>query len=437
VSSLTTALPLPVRAYGRAVLARFFLACTVASSVFFALEAAAPGHMLVRNPGHVVPLPDWFTGPLADLRIHSTANQQGLALLAMCVAYLGLLAFASHVSARQVVFAIVSLNVLFALAPPLMSSDVFNYIDYGRFGALHGLDPYTSVAAALPGDPVYPFVGWRHAPTVYGPLFTVGSYPLALLSPAAALWSFKAIALLSSLSLTGLVWKAAERVGRPPVAAAAAVGLNPILLAWAVGGAHNDLLMLAVLLGGMLLVLRSREVAGGAALLAAVAIKATAGLALPFVLIGASRRARALAGVVAGAAFVGIVALVAFPGHELDVIHNLSVDQRLVSLHGVPNEVTQLFGPPRLTTNGRHIAQAVFLLAIVWLIVRVSRRGDWISTSGWALLVFAATSPWFLAWYSIWPLPLAALARDRRLLPATLLLQGYVMWNTLPRLLGH
>ena len=48
------------------------------------------------------------------------------------------------------------------------------------------------------------------------------------------------------------------------------------------GGGHNDLLMLMLVLAGVLLVLRSREALGGAAVLAAVAVKATAGVALPF-----------------------------------------------------------------------------------------------------------------------------------------------------------
>src|SRR5207249_2227877 len=98
---------------------------------------------------------------------------------------------------------------------------------------------------------------------------------------------------------------------------------------------------------------------------------------------------------------------------------------RSVALHSVPNELTQLLGPPHLTHAGHQIAEAVFLLAIVWLIVRVGRGGEWPGAGGWALLALAATSPWFLAWYTIWPLPLAALARDRRLLPATLVLQCY------------
>lgn len=437
MSTLTPALAVPARLRVRSLLAGVVLAALVASTAAFGLLAASPGHMLIRNPGHVA-LPGWFTGPLAGLRLHTTASREAIALIVLCAAYLALLPLASRLKPRHVVIAVVSLNVLFTLAPPLLSSDVFSYIAYGRIGALHGLDPYKVTPAMVQGDPVYGFVGWRHMPSIYGPLFTVGSYPLGLLSVPAALWSFKVLASLSSLALAALVWKLAEQFGRSGAEAAALVGLNPILLIWAVGGAHNDLLMLAVLLGGLVLVMGDRALAGGAALGAAVAIKITAGLALPFVLIGDRRRVRVFAGIALATAVSVLVAIFAFPDHALNLIQTYKLEQRLVALHSIPNEVTNVFGPPRLTPGGRQLAQALFLVAIAAALVRVVRTRDWIGTGGWAMVALVATSPWFVPWYSIWPLPFAAVARDRRLLlPATLALQAFAIGNVLPKLLAQ
>jgi Glycosyltransferase family 87 len=412
------------------------LGALVATTAVFALLAASPGHMLIRNPGRVA-LPDWFTGPLADLHLHTTAGREAWTLIAICAVYLAMLPFATRLRPRDVVIAIVGLNVLFTLAPPLLSSDVFSYISYGRIGALHGLDPYKVAPVHLPGDPAYDFVGWRHMPTIYGPLFTLGTYPLGLVSVATALWSFKALACLSSLALVALVWRLAEEAGRPGAAAAAIVGLNPVLLIWAVGGAHNDLLMMAVLLAGMLLVLRARPVAGGATLAAAVAIKITAGFALPFVLIGTARRWRVLAGIAACAVVCALVAAFAFPDHALNLIQTFKLEQRLVALHSIPNELTNLAGPPRLTHNGLEIARAAFLIATAALLVRVVRTRDWIGTCGWMMVALVTTSAWFVPWYTIWPLPFAAISRDRRLLVAVLALQAFVMGNVLPKLLAH
>lgn len=436
MSSLPTALSVPARVRARSLLAGTLLAALVAVTGVFGLLAASPGHMLIRNPGHVV-LPDWFTGPLADLRLHTTAGREAWALIVICAVYLAMLPLVTRLRARHVATGIVGLNVLFALAPPLLSSDVFSYIDYSRIGALHGLDPYRVTPAALPGDPVYHFVGWHHIPTIYGPLFTLGTYPLGLISVPAALWSFKLIACLSSIALAGLVWRLAEQFGHSGAAAAAVVGLNPVLLIWAVGGAHNDLLMLAIVLAGIMLLLRARPIAGGATLGAAVAIKITAGLALPFVLIGARRRWRVLIGIAACGLVCLIAAVVAFPDHGLNIIKTFELEQRLVALHSIPNELTNLAGPPRLTDSGRHIAQAAFLIAIAALLVRVVRTRDWIGTTGWAMVALVATSAWFVPWYTIWPLPFAAVSRDRRLLVAVLALQAFVMANVLPKLLAQ
>ncbi len=70
------------------------------------------------------------------------------------------------------------------------------------------------------------------------------------------------------------------------------MGLNPVLLELAVGGAHNDTLLLLALAAALVLTAgagssppSSRR--GAAALAAGVGVKVTAGLALPFLVLGA------------------------------------------------------------------------------------------------------------------------------------------------------
>ena len=148
-------------------------------------------------------------------------------------------------------------------------------------------------------------------------------------------------------------------------------------------------------------------------------------------------RVRMLGGIIAAAVVCALVAVFAFPDHGLNIIQTFKLEQRLVALHSIPNELTNLTGSPRLTDSGRQLADAVFLLAIAGLLVRVVRTRDWAGTTGWAMVALVTTSAWFVPWYTIWPLPFAAISRDRRLLAATLALQGFVLWNVLPRLLGY
>ena len=85
------------------------------------------------------------------------------------------------------------------------------------------------------------------------------SYLLAPLSIPASVLTYKAIAALSSLAIVALVWNGARLRGVDPVKAAALVGLNPLIVVYGVGGGHNDLLMLAPMVAGIVLLLQRRE----------------------------------------------------------------------------------------------------------------------------------------------------------------------------------
>jgi len=79
------------------------------------------------------------------------------------------------------------------------------------------------------------------------------------------------------------------------------------------------------------------------------------------------------------------------------------------------------------------IVDGLILAGMLYLLWRTYRGYDWISASAWALLLVAVTAPWLMPWYTIWPLPLAVISRDRRLLVATLAIQAiWVIHQTSP-----
>lgn len=128
-----------------------------------------------------------------------------------------------------VLAAVLALHVVFFLAPPMFSADVFGYIGYARLDELYGLDPYAHGAAAAPGDATAPFVRWHDIPSPYGPLFTAIGSPLAHVSVPLALWIWKAVAVLAGLACAALTWRVARQAGRDPLPATLFVGLNPLL----------------------------------------------------------------------------------------------------------------------------------------------------------------------------------------------------------------
>jgi alpha-1,6-mannosyltransferase len=383
------------------------------------------------------PVRGWAAGPLGTLPIHLTAAQLYLALAAMMIGWAGMVAFGARwLGARPVIAAIVALHVVYMVVPPVLSTDVFSYVDYARLGVVHHLNPYTASPSLAPYDPVFRYVHWRGTSSVYGPLFTVLSYGLASFSPAFALWSLKVLAAAASLGIVALLWRLAQRLDRSPVEAVAIFGLNPALVVWTVGGAHNDLLMLLLVVGGIALVLAGRELAGGAAVALAAGIKASAGLALPFVVLGAQRRWRALAGALAGIAVLVAIAYTAFPDHAVGMIGVLHRESRFVSKDSLPNQVALLVGLHRVNPTVRLIFELIFVAAIAFLLVRAWRRRDWVGTCGWAFLALVSTSTWFLIWYAVWPLPFAALARRRWMLAAVVALQVLFVWHHAVAALG-
>jgi hypothetical protein len=217
----------------------------------FLVAAGAATRPSLYVPGRRGGWPHWMAGPLQGLGVGIGSQSFQAWTLIMCASYLAVLLAARTLPRRAIVATIVASYAILLLGPPLISQDVFGYLGFARLGALHGLDPYTHVAAEAPTDPVLPFLGWPFQHSPYGPLFTLASYATVPLGLAGGLWSFKAIAVASSLGAVALTGRAARGAGRSSRWAMAFVGLNPVLLELALGGAHNDTLILLALAGAL------------------------------------------------------------------------------------------------------------------------------------------------------------------------------------------
>jgi Glycosyltransferase family 87 len=407
---------------------------TIALVELGAKAAAAPSTLVpAAGPGR---FPGWLAGPLHGLvGGHPGGGYEGL-MLTICGCYAVVLVCARSLGPRTLWAGILLAHLAVLLAPPLLSADLFGYLDFARLGVLHGLDPYTHTAAAATGDAIYPYLGWHDVSTPYGPLFTLFTYGLVPLGIAGGIWALKVIAALTSLATILLVWRSAERRGHPPAPGAALLGLNPLLLVFAVGGAHNDTLLGLLVAAGLVAVLDSRDVAGPATLVGAIAIKASAGLALPFALIATHRRGhgrRAVIAVVVALAAVVLVTLIGFGGPAGGLLGTLRGQQQLVAVHSVPSFVSRLLGLGRYDASVRGAFDIAFALAGLACLVHAWRRADrWLEAYGWTTLALLCATAWLLPWYALWALLPAALSVDRRLRAATLVFCAYLVATRLP-----
>jgi hypothetical protein len=379
-----------------------------------------------RTYSYLVPsarhgFPGWMRGPLAGVSSQLSVHRFVVLLVVMSVAYVVVLVVAAQLPARLVLPVVVLLVAMLALAPPLLSTDVFNYVAYARMGT-HGINPYAHGTGDFRYDPSYPYVGhfWNHTPTAYGPLFTLLSFAVVPLGVAGGMWAFKAVAALATLACVALAWRIAPLLGRNALRAAVLIGLNPLVLVWGVGGGHNDALVALALLGGTWLVLRRREALGGAAIASAAAVKLSAGLVLPFLVIGAHRRVRVMLGIAVAAVALAAIGFVAFGPSLGRMLDALRLQERYgygsISLNGFPRHYLHL---GRAGPDAKLALKALFAGVSALLAVHCLWKRNWLAAAGWSTLVLLVVMGWVLPWYILWLLPLAALARSRALVPAT------------------
>jgi hypothetical protein len=405
-----------------------------------AIVAAAENGVHVLVPSATKAYPGWLRGPLSAFGLAIDSSGVAWLVVAMCACYVLVLVCADAVTARTGIAVVVGLHVLFMLAPPLLSSDVFGYIDLARLGTLHGIDPYSSGSTPVPPDPVHLYRRWHSdLPSPYSPVFTLVSYALVPLGVAGDLWSYKVMAAVGSLAAVWLVWRCAAALGRDPLKAALFVGLNPVLLLFGVAGDHNDFLAIVPALAAIYLVIAGRERISGGLLVLAAAFKIP--LALPFLFAaarpGARRRALVTGAAITLAAFA-VVSIAVFGSHADGFVNAIREQQNQVAVYSVPNQVGVALGLGGITAGIRLVAEAA-LIATLLLALRAAWRGaDWVAAAGWTMFALLVTTAWLLPWYVTWLLPLAAISGDRRLRLASLALVAYVVitrvtiWAALP-----
>jgi len=455
-------------------------AIVLLSLLVVVMAADRPG--LLTPTTHTDFFPHWMAGPLGGLWPGLTEDSTTLkymftgAIVLMYCGYVVVLRSAARLPLRWIVATIAAVHVIFLLSPPLALTDVFNYINYGRMEVVHNLNPYTTIPISEPhNDPSYILSNWHELLSPYGPLFTLLTFAVVPLGVAGSFWALKAILGLASLATIFLVWRCAQMLGRNPRSAIALVGLNPIVLVWGLGGDHNDFLMVAcIMLGfyllirggkshrgeqavavpvadapvkvglreklvgaaqgaraggirGWLLPLSATDMGIGAAFVLAIAIKASAAVLLPVVLVGLLRTPRRLVQVIVGLILAGVVAgvmsLAAFGLH----IPDLSTQGSLVTNESVPNLIGLAIGAGGESNALRLLMSAILIASVgvcCWL---AWRRRDTITASGWASVALLLTLSWVLPWYVLWVLPLAALSTSRRLRISALVLGVYLI----------
>jgi len=294
-------------------------------------------------------------------------------------------------------------------APLLISSDAWTYWDYGRIAVVHDANPYTQPPHDFPEDPAYPYIGGAYHGTtsVYGPLFTLGSEPVAVAAASsadAAAWLFKSLA---ALAMVGAVALAAMLAPRRAFAIAL-VGWNPLLALHFAGGGHNDAWMALLVMAALALAAAGRRQWAGAAWVGAIFVKWIAVIFLPLRALEARATGRRVGhlGFAVAALVVAAAASVQFGWHWLDAFGPLARNANRETQFALPHRLKELGVPHDLSLG---LFAAAFAAGYLWLL-RQAWRGR--ARLGLAACLLLCASPYLVPWYAVWALPVAAAEDD-------------------------
>jgi len=338
------------------------------------------------------------------------------------------------------------------LSVPVFSRDTYSYLAQGAL-LRDGLDPYAVGPIENPNpllDNVSPI--WTITTAPYGPAFIMIARLVTMLVGNHVIAGTTLLRLCMLPGLALLIW-ATPRLARhlganAPIALWICV-LNPLVIIHLMGGVHNEMLMVGLMTAGITLTYERHHVAGVTLIALGVAVKATAGIALPFMVWVWMRHLRnqrgyrplpafaaagaasvliliAVFAVLSGLAGVGLGWLTALAG-SVKIINWLTVPTAMANLiHAVGG----LFFP----VNFYAVLQVTRLVGIAIIAVSLPllwwryRQDDRTVLTGvaWAMLVVVLFVPGALPWYYSWPLAVVApLAQSRAAVAA---IAGFSTW---------
>jgi hypothetical protein len=384
-------------------------------------------------------------------------------------------------------------QVTLFLTPGLFTTDIFSYMMYGHISAIYNLNPYVYPPNYFPnnillnGNWIHPI--WWDAPSIYGPLWTdIGWLMARLTAPLLGIvqpltedlvlqiglmdqvFAYKLLMNAVQIVNLVLVWWLLGRLmrgkRRARLAAFVVFAWNPLMLFDAAGNAHNDALMVTlVLLSIVPLVAGPRRQPTNARWLMATfwvgmsaLIKYTTGLVGLFYVVPWARRLRTwpsrlvwIGGSIA--LVVGVTAVLYIPWFD----YPRAFEPLMVAASGkswmYSNWAPDLLAltisdrwldPGGLNPDAAHelvrfwaksITRAIFVVYLGWELVRLWRmageRGRSLvepileaSTRAFVVLILLVLT-WVLEWYWMWPLGLTCLLGWRRML--TKVVVGYTL----------
>jgi hypothetical protein len=405
---------------------------------FVALIAVAIGASLPSSPFKLEMAGTWFFGVPSSAQDPPTQANLFLGLVAvyggmilLMRAWIGLtraLERRPGVPITHLWWILALWMVPMLVVAPIFSRDVFSYAAQGEMMSRH-INPYfygpgTLGAGPYP-NPVDPL--WINTPAPYGPLFLMVDGFFATVSLHHQLVT---VILLRLLEVGGVALIAycipllARAYGRDPGPVFTLAVLNPLVLLTLVGGAHNDAIMIGLLLAGITAAKYKHPVWGVVLCALAAAIKAPAALGIIYVGwdwlgTGIPWRQRVRPVITAGLIAVAVMAALSLiSGLGWGWIANLETPGTVRSWLAPATGIGMLVGwlshlvglgvsSPAVLSVTRVIGLFAAAGSAVYLLWNADRIGS-LKALGFSMFLFVVLGPVVQPWYLTWGLILLA-----------------------------
>jgi alpha-1,6-mannosyltransferase len=338
------------------------------------------------------------------------------------------------------------------LSVPVFSRDTYSYLAQGAL-LRDGLDPYIVGPIDNPNsllDNVSPI--WTTTTAPYGPAFILVAKFVTMVVGNDVVSGTMLLRLCMLPGLVMLIWAAprvARHVGGNGAAALWICVLNPLVIIHLMGGVHNEMLMVGLMMAAIALTFANHPAAGVSLIAIAVAVKATAGIALPFMVWVWMRQLRerrklgqAPAFATATAASVVIFGVVFavlswLAGVGLGWLTALAGSVKIINWLTLPTAAANLInaiGGLLIPVNFYAVLDVTRIIGIAVIAISLPllwwrfRHDDREAMTGIALamLIVVLFVPAALPWYYTWPLAvLSALAQSRS---AIAVIAGFSTW---------
>lgn len=351
---------------------------------------------------------------------------------------------------RRLVLLSVPILVAAILVPPFLSMDPIDYVVRGRVLAIHGANPYVQVGNDFPDDPflAYGDAPWKGFPLPYGPIVAnlqgllawIAHWFRFLPGPGELIVAITLFKLVFASCLLGaaLVAHRIAAVVAPGSEGRCFVGVlwNPLLLNECVANAHNEPLLLLLLLLAVGASLQSRAGTAAVALGLGVLTKIVPILLGPLLLVQAVKQRRVPA-FAAGVAVAGALAAMSWwqffrADGSLDFLRRQS-SQNAASLLWSLQQLLGIDDARGLLWAGRVLVVAVVGVGAVRLWQRPEPRVLLLAAAATMLTLVACGLTLHGPWYHVWWLPFALLTGRGFLFRAACIVSvsaplGYLVW---------